>query len=58
MDMEQQRFEKTSSINTDFNAQGLLKSFSIKIYFDVDEKSTTEITDKINELHTEIKKRF
>lgn len=56
--MEQQRFEKTSSINTDFNAQGLLKSFSIKIYFDVDEKSTTEITDKINELHTEIKKRF
>jgi len=56
--MEEKRFEKTSSASVDFNAQGQIKSFSIKIYFDESEKATKDIIDKINELHTEIKRRF
>ena len=55
--MEEKRFEKTSSASVDINAKNQA-SFSVKIYFDVEEKTPEEIADKIQNIMNELKKRF
>lgn len=55
--MEEKRFEKTSSASVDINAKGQA-SFSIKVYYDVDDKSPAEVADKVKAIYDELKKRF
>ena len=53
----EKRFEKTSSAEVSLNAKGQA-AFVVKIYFDVDEKTPTEVADKVKTIVDELKKRF
>ena len=54
---EQKRFEKTSSAEVSTNKKGE-SSYSVKIYFDVDEKTSTDVVDKLEAIMNELKRRF
>jgi len=55
--MEERRFEKTSSASVDTNKKGE-SSFSVKVYFDPEERTPEEVADKIKFIMDELKKRF
>jgi len=49
--------ERTSSAEVSINAKSQA-SFSVKIYYDVDEKTSEEVADKLEAIMVELKRRF
>jgi len=55
--MDEKRYERTSSAEVSINAKGNV-SFNVKVYFDVEERTSSEVADMVEGIMSELRKRF